>query len=113
MLKEAAPRGSHDAPVQMDATAPDAATDDSPRIVTAKHPNHLWPFCWWVAVAIDHFSRRVMGLAVFDCQPTSLQVRQFLSRAMRETGHGPKHLNLGRPLIAQQQKVGPAARAGT
>jgi hypothetical protein len=23
-----------------------------------------WPFWWWVAIVIDHFSRRVMGLAV-------------------------------------------------
>jgi len=58
------------------------------RVVTAKYPNHVWhvdltavpivgfwvpwlpfalpqvwPFCWWVAVGIDHFSRRVMGAA--------------------------------------------------
>ncbi len=57
-----------------------------PRVVNAKYPNHLWhadltavptgaglctpwlpfalpqqwPFCWWVAVVVDHFSRRVV-----------------------------------------------------
>jgi transcriptional regulator with XRE-family HTH domain len=62
-----------------------------PRVVTATHPNHVWhldlttiptiggfwiswwpfaipqrwPFCWWVAVVVDHFSRRVMGIAKF------------------------------------------------
>jgi len=39
-----------------------------------------WPFCWWVATVIDHFSRRAMGVAVFQRQPTSVQVRTFLGR---------------------------------
>ena len=56
-------------------------------VVTARYPNHVWhvdltvvptglgfwcswlplalpqrwPFCWWVAVVVDHFSRRAMG----------------------------------------------------
>ncbi len=42
-----------------------------------------WPFCWWIAVAVDHFSRRVMGFAVFEQQPTSAAVRAFLGRAIR------------------------------
>ena len=63
----------------------------APRSVTARKPNDLWhvdlttmptalgfwtswapcalpqvwPCCWWVGVAIDHYSRRVMGLAIF------------------------------------------------
>ena len=51
-----------------------------------------WPFCWWVATAIDHFSRRVVGLAAFDRQPSSVQVRQFLARAIRRAGQPPKYL---------------------
>ena len=39
-----------------------------------------WPFCWWVALVIDHFSRRAMGVAVFKKQPTSVQIRSFLGR---------------------------------
>lgn len=39
-----------------------------------------WPFAWWVAIFIDHFSRRAMGVAVFKKQPTSIQVRTFLGR---------------------------------
>ena len=61
------------------------------RRVTAKYPNHLWhadlttvptsggfwtswlpfalppcwPFCWWLAVVLDHYSRRVLGFAFF------------------------------------------------
>ena len=67
--------------------APQAVTP----VVTARHPNHLWyvdltpvptalgfwtswvpfalpqvwPFCWWVGIAVDHYSRRVMGYAVY------------------------------------------------
>ena len=37
-----------------------------------------WPFCWWVAIVVDHFSRRVMGFAAFKQQPTSEAVRAFL-----------------------------------
>ncbi len=53
-----------------------------------------WPFCWWVAVAIDHFSRRAMGVASFDKEPTSEQVRAFLGRTMASSprqlaGEGP------------------------
>ncbi len=38
----------------------------------------VWPFCWWVAIVVDHFSRRVMGFAAFKQQPTSEAVRAFL-----------------------------------
>ncbi len=88
------------------------------RVVTAKYPNHLWhadltlvptalgfwttwmpfalpqcwPFCWWVAVAMDHFSRRAMGFAAFKTQPTSAAVRAFLGRAIRRAGTTPKYL---------------------
>ncbi|MFO7870509.1 MAG: DDE-type integrase/transposase/recombinase [Kiritimatiellia bacterium] len=88
------------------------------RTVTARHPNHVWhvdlttvptgkgfwtswfphalpqvwPFCWWVAVVIDHFSRRVMGLAVFPYQPSSLEVRTFLGRVMGRNKAHPKHI---------------------
>ena len=71
------------------------------RRVTAKRPNHVWhvdlttvpisdgfwtpwlpfalpqawPFCWWVAVVVDHFPRRVMGFAIFQGRPTSAATR--------------------------------------
>ena len=86
--------------------------------VRAKYPNHIWhvdlttvpigggfattwfpfalpqrwPFCWWVAVVMDHFSRKVIGIAVFTQQPTSRQVRTLLGRAMSRTKANPKHL---------------------
>jgi putative transposase len=51
-----------------------------------------WPFCWWLAVVIDHYSRRALGFAVFKQQPTSKQVRQFLGRVIAKVGAAPKHL---------------------
>ncbi len=87
------------------------------RVVTAKYPNHVWhsdltavpitglwvpwlpfslpqcwPFCWWVAVVVDHFSRRAMGLAVFKTPPTSAAVRQFLGTLIANAKSKPKYL---------------------
>jgi putative transposase len=92
--------------------------DSTDRVVTSKYANHLWnvdlttvpigagfwcswlpftlpqrwPFCWWLAVAVDHHSRRLMGFAVFAQEPSSIQVRSFLGRAIRTAGRAPKHL---------------------
>lgn len=88
------------------------------RKVTAKRPNHVWhvdlttmpigggfwvpwsplslpqcwPFCFWVAVILDHYSRRVLGTAVFRGQPTSEKLRAFLGRTIRDAGAAPKYL---------------------
>jgi transposase InsO family protein len=88
------------------------------RHVTAKRPNHVWnvdlttvpisggfwtpwspftlpqcwPFCWWVAVVLDHYSRRVMGFAVFSNLPSSEDIQMFLDRTIRISGASPKHL---------------------
>jgi len=88
------------------------------RIATAKYPGHVyhldltvvstskgfwvpwlphswsqvWPFCWWIAVVIDHFSRYVIGFAVFKKKPTSIEVRSFLGRIFRKAGTKPKHI---------------------
>jgi putative transposase len=90
----------------------------STRIVTAKRPNHVWhidlttmptqagfwcswlpltlaqraPFCWWIIVLLDQYSRRVMGHAVFPQAPTALAVRSFLGRAIHNAGTVPKYL---------------------
>ncbi len=94
-------------------------TDEKPtRVVTAKYPNHVWhvdlttvpvavgfwvpwlplalqqywPFCWWLAVVIDHYSRRAMGFAVFRKQPTSINIRAFLGRLMARSKTKPKYI---------------------
>ena len=65
-------------------------TQPTGRVVTSKYPNHVWhvdmtviptsgfrapwwpfclaqvwPFCWWVLVILDHFSRTGVGFALF------------------------------------------------
>ena len=95
-----------------------ADSNPKERVVTAKYPGHVfhvdltvvptslgfwctwlpfalpqcWPFCWWVALVEDHFSRRVMGFAVFQSQPTSEAVRRFLGRTVFREGGVPKYL---------------------
>ncbi len=95
---------------------PRQAPQVNPRTVTARRPNDLWhvdlttvptalgfwipwlpfalpqiwPFCWWLAVVIDHCSRRIMGFAASRGQPTSATVRRSLERLFRS--HLPRHL---------------------
>ncbi len=111
-----------------DRRKPSEALTPSSRTMTARQPNDLWhvdlttvptalgfwiprppfalsqvwPFCWWVAVAVDHCSRRVMGFAVFRRQPTSVAVRHFLERFFTEAGRRPRHLvsDQGRQFVA-------------
>ncbi len=97
---------------------PRKASAATGRVVTAKRPNHVWhidltavptgggfwapwlpfalpqcwPFCWWVAVVIDHYSRRVMGFAVSPTRPKSITVRAFLGRMIVSAGATPKYL---------------------
>jgi len=104
---------------EQESTSGSAADETkSKRVVTAKYPNHVWhvdlttvsifggfwtswlpfalpqcwPFCWWVAVVLDHHSRRLMGFAVFKEVPTSEAMRVFLGRTIHSTGDVPKYL---------------------
>ncbi|MHC5058752.1 MAG: DDE-type integrase/transposase/recombinase, partial [Planctomycetota bacterium] len=95
-----------------------AKTEGIGRRIRSKHPDHIWnvdltvvptamgfwcawmprsvtqrwQFCWWVAVVVDHFSRRVMGFEVFEQQPTSVAVRSCLDRAIRRARFRPRVL---------------------
>ncbi len=51
-----------------------------------------WPFCWWIGVVIDHYSRRIMGVTLFWKEPTSQAVRAFLGRVMHAAKAKPRHL---------------------
>jgi transposase InsO family protein len=51
-----------------------------------------WPFCWWVAVVVDHFSRRTMGVAHFKKEPTAREMVRFLRKACRVQRCRPAHL---------------------
>jgi putative transposase len=102
------------------APAPPEPMPNTPanRVVRAKRPNHVWhvdltavpigggfwvpwlpfalpqcwPFCWWAAVVVDHFSRRVMGITTFYCQPSSQAVRAFLGRTTAKNTVAPKYI---------------------
>jgi len=91
----------------------------STRVVIANRPNHVWhidltavptsegfwapwlpfalpqcwPFCWWAAVVIERYSRRVMGVTAFKHSPTSRSIQHFLERAMDKTGADPKYIS--------------------
>jgi transposase InsO family protein len=92
-------------------------TDREKAVVTAKYPNHVWhvdltvmptarlccswlplalpqrwPFCYWLAMAVDHFSRRAMGCTAMNGNPTSQAVRAFLGRAIAKAKATPKYI---------------------
>jgi transposase InsO family protein len=103
---------------QTDSTESDETANDTKRVVTARYPGHVWhvdlttvsilggfwtswlpfalpqswPFCWWVAVVLDHYSRRCMGVAVFRTAPTSKAVCEFLGRAIHSAGRAPRYI---------------------
>lgn len=98
--------------------APPKTAESTERVVTAKHANHVWhvdltavptrvgfwapwlpfalpqrwPFCWWLAVVIDRYSRRAMGYSVSPKRPTSLAVRRFLGRMIASVNATPKYV---------------------
>jgi transposase InsO family protein len=51
----------------------------------------LWPFTWRVACVVDHYSRRVLGFAVFKKEPRSVDIRTFLGRVVKRHGT-PKYI---------------------
>lgn len=87
------------------------------RVVTAKYSGHVWPvnlttmptdgfwtswfpftlpqcwpFCHWVAIVIDHFSRRVMGVTAYKSQPSCEEVCGFLGRSIAKAKKAPRHI---------------------
>ena len=110
-----------EAPTQAAEESPPAeqvAAEPTPRVVTAKRTNHVWhvdltlvptqmgfwtswfpfalpqrwPFCWWVAVVVDHFSRRAMGIGVFAKRPDCRTVCVSLGQLVRRVGTAPKYI---------------------
>lgn len=51
-----------------------------------------WPFAWWIALVEDHFSRRVIAYALFRKEPTSIQIRAMLGRAIAAASKAPRDL---------------------
>jgi putative transposase len=48
-----------------------------------------WPFGWWQLVVVDQYSRRVMAMATFEKQPTSLDVQESLRCGIRKAKAKP------------------------
>jgi len=94
------------------------------QVVTARRPNHVWhvdlttvpiggfwtswlpfalpqkwPFCWWLVVVVDHFSRRIVGIAVFTKRPNCRQVCNLLGRTIRNASSAPKYIVCDRDRI--------------
>ncbi len=119
--------------------AASAGTDRSERRIRSSRPNHIWlvdlttvptlagfwiswlpwlvpqrwPFSCWVAVGLDHFSCRIMGVRVFRGRPTAVAMSSFLASMIRTAGQAPRHLitDRGRELTARSFRRG-CRRAG-
>jgi len=100
------------------APEPSPANSGKQRRIVAKYPSHTWhadltavpisggywtnsirnslwqrwPVCFWLLNAVDHFSRRSVGFAVFKRNPTSEEVPAALCRIMFQQRVRPKHL---------------------
>jgi transposase InsO family protein len=72
-----------------------------------------WPFCSWVAVGVDHFSRRIMGVRAFRGRPTAKAMSAFLAGMIRAAGQAPRHLitDRGKQFTARSFRRG-CCRAG-
>ena len=112
-----------DKPAPRPKPTQDAQTAD--RVVTSKYPNHVWlvdltvvptdaglwcswlpfalpqrwPFCHWVAMVMDHASRRAMGVGVFANRPSCRDICAFLGRAAGRAGAIPKYVVCDRDSI--------------
>ena len=51
-----------------------------------------WPFCWWVAVAVDHYSRRIMNVGVFAERPDCRAICTFLGRTIHRASATPRYI---------------------
>jgi transposase InsO family protein len=99
---------------------PDPGDDEGTpgNVVTARGPNHvwhvdltvvptssgfwtswspfslpqLWPFCWWVGVVLDHYSRCVLRIRVFKECPSSAALQSLLNRAIKKERSKPRYL---------------------
>jgi transposase InsO family protein len=95
-----------------------AVATKTARSVVAKHPHHVWhidltlvpthvgfwvpwvpfswlqcwPFAYWVAVVIDHFSRSAITLESFTNCPTCSNVTSWLDVVIQSIGHCPKYI---------------------
>jgi putative transposase len=101
-----------------EAASAQTTSDAKPKRIVSRRPNHTWlvdltivptttgfwvpwlpfaiaqrwPFCWWVAIVLDHFSKRVVGRAVFKQQPSAADVVRVVEAARKRAGRAPKYI---------------------
>lgn len=51
-----------------------------------------WPFGVWLVLVLDHFSRSVVASVAFESQPSAVQVREVLERAVRAARRAPRQM---------------------
>jgi transposase InsO family protein len=65
------------------------------RLLAAVDPLSLldrWPFCWWLLVVVDHFSRSIEHVAVFSGKPSAQDVCRALEDAIAKATGPPKYM---------------------
>jgi len=99
-------------------SSPPAKGRQSERVVTAREPHRLWhvdftlvpslggfwvpwipqallplwPFCFWVGVVLDHFSRSVVVHQIFAKEPSQADVCALLESAIQTAGRVPRYI---------------------
>jgi transposase InsO family protein len=97
---------------------PTQQAESSTGTVTASHPNQVWhvdfttqstagghwvpwfpfslpsvwPFCWHIALVVDHFSRKILAVRAFRKAPTAEELCALLSRTVAGVGCAPKYV---------------------
>jgi putative transposase len=113
----AAPPPSAPAPEAAGPTTAAIGSEKTSRRVTARYPHHVWnvditllprtgwwvpwlpqslaqraPFCAWLVVVLDHFSRSVVAWKLFGKEPTAAEVCGVLDAGRRSSGTTPKYI---------------------
>lgn len=105
--------------INPDDPPPIIETDDSEkRSIISREPNHIWgvdftavptmsgfwtswspnalpqqfPFCYWVFIIIDHFSRKVVGFSLFNKPPSAKEIVDALKMACKRIKGKPGHI---------------------
>ena len=61
-----------------------------------------WPFCWWLLVVVDHFSRCIEHVAVFSSKPSAEELCLALEDAITKATGPPKYMITDRGAQFQQ-----------
>ncbi|MBN2191252.1 MAG: hypothetical protein JW751_00410 [Polyangiaceae bacterium] len=52
----------------------------------------VWPFAGWLGITMDHFSRWIVGTAVWYEEPTAGEVIAMLDATVEAIGRAPKYI---------------------